>query len=327
VLGAALAAATINIFGFMTSEATRWIIKALDTLPKGAAPRVEAHLCVALATSSRNLPAERLRAAGERAVELYREIGDRRDLSEALRGLAQIIGWYYSHERALADSLACESIDIARESKDSVQLALSLRTRSLTLDIADFPRKRAVLEESLALIREHGSDRQIGGMLTWISEMEFAAGDKVRALEYGRESVRFAESSGSNELYTTATANLANYACAMGEWDTLRSIADETIRLSRKARHHQSLTFALQALAGLAAGLGHHERAARLVGFCNVRCGIVHPQRQANSSDEILYRDVMTLLTRCLDEATLSRALKNGAGMNEDEAAHLAEGL
>lgn len=327
VLGASLAAATMNLFGFMTSEATGWVMKALDALPRGAAPRVEAELCTALASSSRNLPAERLRAAGERAVELCRESGSLKELSEALRALAQIVGWYYRDERVLADALACESIAIARKLGDSAQLAVSLRTRSLTLDVADLPQKRAVLEESLALIRQHGNDRQIGGMLTWISEVEFAAGDKERAMEYCLEAVAFAERGGASELYTTATANLANYACALGDWETLRRVADETIRLSRKTRHHQSLTFALQALAVLAVDVGQPERAAQLVGFCDARCGIVHPERQANSSDESLYRDVMAQLKGRLEGAALARAMKSGAAMNEDEAVLLAEGL
>lgn len=327
VLGATLAAATINLFGFMTSEATRWIIKALDVLPKGAAAETEAHLCIGLATSSRNLPAERLRAAGERAVELYRELGDNRGLSEALRGLAQIIGWYYRDERLLADSLACESIDLAREVGDSAQLALSLRMRSLTLEVDDFPRKREVLEESLALIRDHGSDRQIAGMLTWISEVEFHAGDRARALDYCREAVAVAQTSGSSETYTTVTANLANYACALGDWDMLRSVAGETIRVARQTRHHQSFTFALQALAVRAANLGQHERAARMIGFCDARCGVIHPQRQANSSDLILYRELVAELSKRLDETTLSHAMKYGAEMTEEQAARLADGL
>jgi diguanylate cyclase (GGDEF)-like protein len=327
VLGAAIAARTINLFGFMTSEATRWILKALDTLPKGVAPRVEALLCIGLATSSRNLTAGRLRTAGERAVELYRGLDDARGLSEALRGLAQIVGWYFREERPAADLLARESIAIAREIDDPEQLALSLRTRSLTLGADDFPAKRAVLEESLALIREHGTDGQIGGMLTWFSEAEFAAGNRERALHYGREAVQIAEGSGSSEMYTTATANLANYACAAGDWETVRGVAAETIRVSRKTAHHQSLTFAIQAFAALAAGLGRFEAAAQLIGFCDARCGSVHPQRQANSSDESLYRDVMASLERELGATEMARAFAYGAGLSESEAIALAEGL
>ncbi|HVA33398.1 MAG TPA: hypothetical protein VNG31_04570, partial [Candidatus Baltobacteraceae bacterium] len=327
VLGATLAAATISFFNdCLPSEAVRWMTKALDLLPRGAAPRIEARLCLGLATSSsRSLPAARLRSGGERAIEIFRSAHDRQGLCEALRGTAQIIGWYFRKDRELADRLACESIEIARELGDPLQLAFSLRTRGLTIDISDFVAKRAVLEESLALIRKHGNDRQTGNMLTWISDLEFSAGNERRALEYGREAVRLAESCGSNELYANTTNNFASYACALGEWDVARQAASEALRISRKTSHYEGLTFAVQAFAFLAAEFGDYERAAALIGFCDARCGVLHVGRQADQSEDIIYRRLMAMLVEALDRETLEARMREGAAMNEEEAAALAQ--
>jgi diguanylate cyclase (GGDEF)-like protein len=321
VLGAALAAATSNFFNdYMPSEATRWMVRALELLPKGTAPRVEGRLNLLITTSGRDLPSAQMRAAGERAIEIFRANLDRQQLAEALRGTAQIIGWYFRDDRALADRLACESIQIARELDDPIQLALSLRTRGLTIDISDFPAKRAVLEESLALMRAHGNDRQIASMLTWIGDLECSAGDDRRALEYGREAVAYAKRSGSNEIYATAIVNLANYACALCEWELARQAVRDAIAVSRKTRFHPTLTYAVQAYALIATEFGNPERGAMLLGFCNGRFGTLHPGRQADQSEDMLYRRLLTALREQLDEAALDRAVAAGAAMNEDEA-------
>ncbi|HTX58836.1 MAG TPA: diguanylate cyclase, partial [Verrucomicrobiae bacterium] len=184
VLGASIAAATQQFFNdYRPGEGARWTQRALETLPRGAAPATEARLCAGLAVRLRSSPASVLRAAAERAVDLYRALGDQAGLVEALRGLAQTLGWYFREERELADALACEAIALARELGEPTLLALALRTRGLTIDIRDFPQKRAVLEEALALIRQHGNERSIAGTLTWISDLEFSAGDEARALE------------------------------------------------------------------------------------------------------------------------------------------------
>jgi diguanylate cyclase (GGDEF)-like protein len=325
-LGATLAADTTFFFNdCMPGEAALWVRKALDAMPQDESMRaLEARLNYGLLVTSRNLPAAALRAAGERAVHVYRELGDERGLAEALRGLAQNIGWYFREDRALADALACESIDIARTLDDPLQLAMSLRTRGLTIDISDFPQKRAVLEESLALMRAHGNDRLVGSILTWISELEFSAGDEARALEYGREAVLFGERSGSKELYAGANANLAQYAAASGDWETARVAAAQTLRVTGSTPEAEHTTFAIQAVALVASGVGKGETAARLIGFCDARVGVVHPPRQADQSDDILYRRLMQRLRDSLDPAMLERAMRAGASMNKDDAVTLA---
>jgi tetratricopeptide (TPR) repeat protein len=265
-----------------------------------------------------------LRAAGERAIEISRETGDRHGLAESLRGTAQIIGWYFREDRELADLMARESIEVARELDDPIQLSISLRTRGLTIDISDFAAKRAVLHEALALIRAHGNDRQIGSTLTWLSDLESSAGDWERAIEFGREAVSFAERSGSNELLATTAYNLATYACALGDVDTARRAALQAIRVARKTRHYEALTFAVQVFAALAADLGDDERAARLLGWCDSRCGVVHPQRQADQSEDMLYRRLCATLLDRLGEEAFARARNAGSNLNEEEAVNYA---
>jgi diguanylate cyclase (GGDEF)-like protein len=324
LLGASIAAASNAFFyDVKPAEAVRTVIRTLECLPPGAAPAIEAKLNLRLATSQ-VLPKDITRAAGERAVELYRDLKDRAGLSEALRVLAETIGWHFRPERELADALACESIDIARTLNDPIRLALALRTRGLTIDISDFPKKRAVLEESLALLRLHGTDLSIGIMLTWISELEFSAGDWPRALGYGREAVRYSESADSRRLITAALTNLSNYSAALEDWETARAALVQSIASSRRIYQAEQLTFSIQAAACVATGNGRDDDAARLIGWCDERMGTLHAGRQADQSEDIMYRRLMDALRSRVDAAALATLMREGAAMNEDEAAALA---
>jgi len=323
-LGASLTAALIVFLSDVApSECTRWMRLALDSLPAGVDPVIEARLNFGLITNARTEPTAQLRASGERCVELYRSLDDPRGLAEALRGLAQIIGWYFREDRELADALACESIAIARGIGDPILLASSIRTRGLTIDISDFAAKRAALEESLAIYLEHGNARMLSTAYTWISEMEFSAGDEERALTYGVEAVRHGAASGSAHLHAGAATNLALYAAARGDRPAAYEAAETAIRLSRAIRQEESLTFAIQALAIVREIEGEPRDAARLLGFCDARVDTLHPGRQADQSEDILHRRLLARLESVLGDA-LPGLLAEGASANEDDILSLA---
>jgi len=319
-VGAQLTAALLSFFHDVApAEGTRWALRARQELAERNDPGTEAEICYRLA-SMRQAPAPQLREAAERAVEIYRELHDRAGSAKALRTLAQTIGWYFREERAYADELACRAIAIARTLDDPIELLSALRVRGLTIDISDFPAKRAALEEALALAREHRMDRILGSTLTWISELEFSAGDRRRAYEYGREAIRVAEASGSRELYATAVLNFASYAAAAGEFDNARDAALRGLRVARSTRQDSAVTYSIQALAIVAAGNGDLARAARLIGFCDARDGIIHPPRQADQSEDIMHRALLMKLRRDLGSATYEELALEGRELVEDDA-------
>jgi tetratricopeptide (TPR) repeat protein len=192
------------------------------------------------------------------------------------------------------------------------------------MDISDFPQKRAVLQESLALMRRHGNELQIGNTLTWLSEIEFSAGDWPSAFEYGREAVRHAESSGSIQLYARTMVNLASYAGALGDWDTARQGIAKAIAAGGKRRNQELTSYAVQAAAVVAAGLGRDDDAARLAGWCEARVGVLHTIRQADQSEDICYRRLIAGLRERMGDDELARTSAEGATMSEEEALALA---
>jgi len=321
VCGARLVGALASLFADLSAaEGVRWLLQALSALPPDSEPRVEALLWARLARANSIVPALQLRDAAERAVALYRTIDEPDGLAHALRTLAQVIGWYFREERELADALALESIEIARSVGDALLIADCLKTRGLTIDLADVEQKRAVLEESLALFKMFGNDRQIASALTWISDFEFSVGEEGRALDYGRDAMRYARAAGAPGIQDVAAGNLATYAVNAGDWETGRRAAVESLRIAAATRSLAGFTWAIQALAFVSAGTGDVHRAAQLIGFCDARAGTVHVPRQADQCEDITYRRLVPILEGALGSDELRREMNVGALLDEDAA-------
>ena len=321
-VGARLAAAMLSSLGDgETQEAIRWARAALDALEPGTHPSLEAHLYLRLANSERVLTADLLRDAAERAVALYRTLDEPMRFTNALRVLAQILYWYFPRDHEAARTFAEEAIVVARSSGDQLSLAAALKTRALVLDVSALEEKRALMEESLALSRRFGNDLQVGSVLSWMSEMEFVAGEDVtRALGYGRAALRYAETSGSRMRLEISAANLAMYAAGAGEWNMAIATATRALRLSRESRSAAGITWAIQALACAAAGREDFARAARLLAFCDARCGTLHSPRQANQGEDLSARRLRVRLAAAMPAAELSRELNAGSTLSEDAA-------
>jgi diguanylate cyclase (GGDEF)-like protein len=320
VLGARIVHALQGFFGdVLPGEGRHWTERALRALGSRD-PLLRAELLITRALRPRGRPAQQLRDGLEEAIAICRAHDQPGVLVEGLRALAQIIGWYFRAERELADAYAREAIALARTLDDPILLAHALRTRGLTIDIADFPAKRAALEEAIALFQRAGNPRYLGGVYTWLSEMEFSAGEHERALELGREALRCGEASGAAALEINAASNLALYATATAEWELARRMAERTLARSREVGDVEHLTWALQTLAIVAEAGDDSTRAARLIGFCETRVGVLHAHRQADQSEDLTYRRLTAALREKLGEEGYRVELAIGERLGEDDA-------
>jgi hypothetical protein len=203
-------------------------------------------------------------------------------------------------------------------------VSFGLQTRCDINDEWDAAKKRAIIEEGLVLCRAYGNDRQISSEFTLLSELEFSMGEYARALSYGRDAMRFAESAGGTETFQIAASNFVHYAAATNNWATTHETAESLIRTSRETGSSEGLTWSVQALAAVSANIGDYARAARLLGFCDKRIGVLHSPTPVGSSQEIVHRDLMATLRSNLSEEELSAALAAGALLSEDAAVHEA---
>ncbi|HEY0798059.1 MAG TPA: diguanylate cyclase, partial [Candidatus Baltobacteraceae bacterium] len=320
-LGAQLVAALEPFFDQSSStEGLRWLQVALERLPPGANAPIEARLWFGLAKSTMTLPAPQMRAAAERAVGLYRKLDDGLGLARALRVLAGILAWFFPEELELADATLAESIELARATDNPLEVSFSLQTRCDINEEWDTAKKRAIIEEGLVLCRAYGNDRQISGEFTRLSELEFEAGEYARALSYGRDAMRFAEAAGATETFQVAASNFVHYAAATNNWATTHETAESLIRTSRETGSAEGLTWSVQALAAVSANIGDYARAARLLGFCGKRVGVLHGPMLVGSSQAIVHRDILQILHANLTPQELHDQLEIGEGFSDGEA-------
>ena len=97
-----------------------------------------------------------------------------------------------------------------------------------------------------------------------------------------------------------AAANLAIYAGSAGDWATATRVGSRALRVSTEAHSVAGITWAVQGLATVACGLGDPRRAARLLGFCDARCGTLHAPRQADQCEDIAARRLRVRLAAAL---------------------------
>jgi hypothetical protein len=96
--------------------------------------------------------------------------------------------------------------------------------------------------------------------------------------------------------------------------------AGRALRLSLESRSPAGITWAIQALACAAAGREDFGRAARLLAFCDARCGTLHSPRQADQGEDVSARRLRVRLAAALSAAELGRELRAGAALTEEAA-------
>jgi diguanylate cyclase (GGDEF)-like protein len=326
-LGAMLCGALVTFLSQVSpNESLRWLRAALSLLPTECDPEIEVALWNGIGRAAANLPADQMREAAERAVTLARKVGKTQPLGDALRGLMVVLGWYYPEEKALARELAQEAMQSARAQGGPIQIALALRSLSLTLDNSEVAQKLAVLEESLTLLLAHGNDIQAAIAFMWLAEHDFCFCGAQKASIYAREAMRFSEESGSASMLAQMATNLAQYTAAEGDWDAARRAASEAAEASSQLGMDDQVTWAVQALAMVSAGTGDPLTSARLLGFCDGRVGTLHSQRQVNFAEDILYRRLLNTLREALGQAALDAAMLGGSSLTETEALKLGLG-
>ncbi len=324
-LTGAIAAGALSWYFYYLSpaEGVRWIRAALAALRERDEPAIEGRLHLAL-TPLYGLPPAEKREAGERAVALYRRVGDRLHLSHALRMLGLTLAWYFPSDRASADAYISEAGDIASQLGDAIATALVLQARSQVVDASNTATRKALKERAYELLREHGNDRQLAVVLTDLSEGAFTEGDNDAALRYGRDALRLAEQSGSRNTMLCAGINLMHYAAAVCDWDTARTTAARTLAWAEESRAGEFVTYALNGIACIADGLGAPDVAAQLFAFCDTRFGTLHAPRHDGMCEDVMHRRTMAHLQGVLDASGLSRALAHGAALSEERALALA---
>jgi len=305
------------------AEGRRWIRVALPLLDDTTPPDLVAKLWLAEAFIN-SIYVQRKAAceAAARAIEVYRTLGDRLGLAEALRARGApliLIGKISEGEQLVGAAL-----ETFRELGESRLAAMCIRALADASDMgAQGDRARHLYREALAMLQAQGSEREVATTAGNLAEAEFQAGNIDAALASNSEAIASQRSRNDLPRLAISLSNRAAYLASLGRLDESRTVAKEAILLARDIQAEIYVIFALQHLAAVDALKGEFKRAGRLLGFCDARLEELDALREATEQGE--HDRLFAVLAKELPADELTSLMDEGRALTEDQA--VAEAL
>jgi predicted ATPase/class 3 adenylate cyclase len=269
-------------------------------------------------------------AAGERARQSYRELGDplRSLYAQLIVGDAFVrLSQLGEGESLLMQGLAQAEALGARKLKCMALSGLA-DARS---DAGDETGARRLYGEALAIARAIGADRRSAMIAGNLAEAEFRSGDSAAALEKAGEASAALRAFNDTGGIAIVTCNIAAYLLALGRYDEAQASAREALAAARDAQREVHVALSLQHLAAIdalrpdAIERSRKERAVRLLGYVDARLTALHALREHTEQQE--YTAVVPVLRDSLGADDFSQLLRQGSGWNEDQAVEEATSL
>jgi tetratricopeptide (TPR) repeat protein len=182
---------------------------------------------------------------------------------------------------------------------------------------------RGLHREALALLKAQGAERETSVAAGDLAECEFQAGNYEAALELNAEAMAIQRSLGHSTRLAMSLHNRSTYLLRLKRLDEARSLANESLLLSRDTQAEGMFVFSIQTLAGIGAACGKLKAGAQMLGFCDARVIELGILREYTEQQEY---DTLISLLRCgLSQAELTAYVEEGSHWTDEQA--VAEAL
>ena len=254
---------------------------ARDAARAGAHREAVAHFGLVLEREGRFTPGERAELLGQyaiecytigaidqaveaerRAVDLYRSLGDLRQLGACLRWLSRI--WWMAGNRANAEQASREAISVLERAGDSRLLALALSNESQLCVLAyRFAESIEYGERAVALAREVGDLAITSHALTNIGLSRWMLGDPAGQPTLDDEALRVALEAGDVEDACRAYVNLVWNLLDWFRLDEAERYLTAAMKLAEESEFFGILSYMQVARARLDFARGSWDEAVR----------------------------------------------------------------
>lgn len=271
------------------------------------------------------------------SADIYRELGDRQGLANALtvlgvcnylQGNATAAGPIFEEALALSEQLGGERFFAL----------LLLAVGQMAMAQGDYAVAHGRLEEALAEYRLGGNRWDIAQTLNTLGDLARLEGDYFKAEQSYNESLElFREANAKGDIPATLH-NLGHVALARGDIERARLLFEESLALHREVGNNMGIAESLSAFAGLQAvesqgsaalveqgERGHSAkalRAARLFGASDALRG--HAGAPAWPAERADYERNLAIARAQLDEQSWQKAWEEGREMNVIQAIEYA---
>jgi predicted ATPase/DNA-binding winged helix-turn-helix (wHTH) protein len=321
-LAVSLASATGEIWTGLSlhSEGRHRIETAVATMSADTPASEQARLWLRLAIVWGTAEPARTVEVSERAIALYRQLGDILQLGKSLERLARILVFMGKFDQATP--VFAEALALFESARTPKWIGSCLEgdgfRKMLTGDLAG---ARDNFERALAQFRVAGATSHILGVLVNLGDLSWALGDLDAALAQCREGIRLMRGAPyfAKDMLGTCLTNLSGVLTERGELAEALAAAREGLLLRRDSGHGW---VAMDHFALRAALAGKLENAAHIAGYVDATYAAKQSLRQTNEARA--HARLMTELRERLDGDEIARLMAAGAAFDEDEAHRIA---
>jgi predicted ATPase/DNA-binding SARP family transcriptional activator len=200
----------------------------------------------------------------ERALALYRRLGDRRGTAAVLLRLGRLA--ISQDQGARARAMLQEGLEMARGLEDRALISEALYQLSYAArEVGDTNAAWNLLQECLAYARRMGNKEFLGDVLNWLGTVALLRGDPVSARHYHDQAIALYREAGYVKGLGWALLGLGNVERAEENSGAARTCFADSLRRFQKLNDRVGLFHALLRCAYVEAMEERHLRAAHLL--------------------------------------------------------------
>jgi hypothetical protein len=262
------------------------------------------------------------RDAVEKAIVIYRQLGDTKRLAVSLVILGTASGFSGDIPRAF-DSIR-ESERISREMGHTFELAFALAALSyLTFQTRGPAAGKEIdvyMQESVAVMQGHPFGNAFSK--EFLARQAFARGDIVTGRKYADEVLAYYQEEGATLRHNTVKSTMAHFLRETGNLTEALAVYRETIITYQELGHRGAIAHQLECFAFIAIAQKQGEWAVKLLGAAEalreISNSLMTPQERSEHNKQVVK------LRQGIDEAVFTRLWAEGRAMTMEDAIEFA---
>ncbi len=256
------------------------------------------------------------------SLGLYRELGDRRGISQTLNGLAHVAK--FEGHLSEARQYYSQGLVLARAENDRLTTALLLISlANLTLDSGDLDAAEAAYAESMAHLRAAQNTSYLPYAVNGLGEVARYRKDFVTAAEHYREGLRMARELGLKDMEAQFLGHLGRTATGACDYSEAARCLSEALRLYLPLERTIRTAATIHSCADLIARLGYPAQATTLF-VAGLRAMDAEDFAYLGSESAEYMAESAAVARDALPPAEYTLAVADGRLLTLDQAANLA---
>jgi tetratricopeptide (TPR) repeat protein len=255
------------------------------------------------------------------SLSMFREVGNEREIAGALWNLSEVAICRRDYESARA--LSEESLSLYRELEDKHGIATALRAFSTSVhNQGNVEQARTASEQSVGIFREIGDSGCLGPTLCVLARQVYEQKNMRRAAELIQESVTILHEVGDKAGESNALDVLGRITLAQGNFSEARKHFRDGLIRQRDLKDARMVPSLLEGLANEFAGSSRTRDAIRLLGAADfLREEIKLTRMQIERSE---YDQLISILHKQEDDVTYQKTWAEGRVLTMEQAVELA---